>query len=545
MRAGRSLSSLLKLAATATLMLSTTAAGGGTAGPGSSPPKITELTIPGWVLSATQARGPVSGAGAGSSETRVYLLVAKADPDNAKEELEDLSRSRGNPFGRGFNLTVGSGGMDFKEIRDRFESGSRWKPDSRTTLLALDSRGGRLKTLREDLPSDVMAIEAADLDGDGADEILLVRPGRIDLLPPVASALDRPLIVDPDIDPSGAIPRHRHPVVLAASPEGLWIAGTGALRRYAPGGAGTPWTLVESLSLARHVTSSGSELRVWNFEPRRIEERGTGRLMLTVAPEAPGKTRLHWLTLSPEGPGPHRWQESWFRFTHPQTLLAAIPFFLDGRPALAAWTMRSDRISLFAKPPMWVFRQQQDRTRSGKQAAVKIVSSKLERRQAHPVSMDLTGNGRDDLLLIYRDGSKQRFDVFTANKDGGFRDKPGATRFPLEKEESLRALTFTRRPDPSGEPSRGEVDGLLMLTTRRAIECPVSLSPPKGKRLFEARACRKTRLDLWEKEKKPSHVSYHWLKQKDRRFPDCLIAGYEKTGRTLLRLLSFEEDQPE
>jgi len=366
-------------------------------------------------------------------------------------------------------------------------------------------------------------------------------------LPPDASALDKPLtlIADPDIDPNGAVPRYRHRVVLAASPEGLWLAGTGVLRRYASREAGRPWVAAESLPLPRHVTASSSGLRVWNFEAQRIEDRGTGHVVLTVAPESPGKTRLHWLTLSPDGPGPHHWQESWFRFAHPQTLLAAVPFLLDGRPALAAWTMRADRISIFAKPPTWIFRQQRDRTRSGKQAVMKIVSSKLERRQAHPVAMDLTGDGRDDLLLIYRDGNKERFDLFAAEEDGHFRSKPGVTEFPLGKEESIKALIFPQEPAPGGETSRGKRNRLLMLTTRRAIECTVSPSPPAGKRIFNARTCRQTRLDLWGKEEAPSAIHYRWLEREDSHFIDCLILGYEKTGQTLLRLLSFEESQPE
>ncbi len=414
-----------------------------------------EATLPGPLVSyALPARA--------DGRREIVLLVAPAPPhDSPDPEVDPADPSETK------------GGTDPKAPAPR-------------SLVRLDhSGGGALEILCENLPADTGALDAADLDGDRDEEILLVRPGEIRRFRvgerAEGEARPRLQLFDPEIDLEGVDPRI---VRFPRNDTGalLPVPVLGGVRFYGPVGEGAVWGLVSEVDLPTDVRRRGGALRISSPLVRVVGRTSGGRLLFAVGPERHGSRRLRTLLIDPLAGEEGRRVEVWSRLPSPERLLESSFAILGGRPALIATTRSAEKLSLFEEKFLRVwYLDEPDRTRAGSPPVHAVESGANLWQMSTPSILDVNGDGLEDLVLAYWKGLKDDrvvLEAYLREPDGGFARSAGSTQFDVE-DATRSVLGYGRDLDGDG------LAELLVRARGRILIFPGARPERKGKGLVE------------------------------------------------------------
>jgi hypothetical protein len=276
----------------------------------------------------------------------------------------------------------------------------------RSIYLIDPERAGAPRRLLDGLPAETNALAALDLDGDGADEILLGEPGKLFTLgTPEAVTAPRLLLEASGLDLRGWSPDR---------PQMFQAAEMGRLRT---------WTLEGG----RLVPGPESQLPV-----RAARERQALRLsslpvtpvppVQAIGPEENGKIRLRTVLLGADGAR----TETWAQLPGRENVDGFRYVALDGRPVLIVTTSDADKIGVFAKQRFRLFPLAADRSRSGTPPSLAFETESHRWFPVDPVLLDLDHDGKQDLVVVQPEGlggGDLVIDTFFGQGNGRF-EKP-------------------------------------------------------------------------------------------------------------------------
>jgi hypothetical protein len=357
--------------------------------------------------------------------------------------------------------------------------------DSNLLLVRVDRSGeGAIETLREGLPAGTAAIDSIDLDGDGADELLLGRPGHIDALDftsdrKIEEAGARGVVDDPGLAWVQLEPRSLR--ARAGDREGvLRLAEVGALRVFAAR-EGRLESLVRA-ELPIEVEEGSAALYLESPVPRFVGIDSEGRAIDAADPEPVGTRRLRAHVVTEGPPGPAVVQECWCALPTPSRPMDHAHAIVRGRPALIVTTISSEKLSFFGEKTVAVFPLEPDRTRAGRPPLF-LTETRINMWQSTEFFVfDANGDGREDLILGYWQGilgTKLALDVYLGKPEGGFEAKPKGTS--LDIEDADRSFV--------GFGSDVTGDGLPDLVTivKRNLEVYPGIASRDGKNLLSSK----------------------------------------------------------
>lgn len=292
------------------------------------------------------------------------------------------------------------------------------------------AREVKLERLRDDLPGEITGMRAFDLDGDGTDELLLERPGRVDLLR-VAEAAPELLVEDVALTGGLLFPP---PEAAAVATRMLYAAVVGGVRSYGFD-AGGSFQLRSETALPVIATRNGAGFRIESPAPRALGAGPAGRPLLAAAPIAADALRLRTVLFDPEAPPTdERQSEAWSRLPEREKVLESAFLRLDGRPVLAITSRPADKLSFFGEKLVRVFPLERDRSRAGIEPLLAAESGMNLWQESRLVARDVDGDGRDDLIAAYWKGLKDDrivLDAYVRQPDGAFDRKAKTTAFDV------------------------------------------------------------------------------------------------------------------
>jgi hypothetical protein len=190
-------------------------------------------------------------------------------------------------------------------------------------------------------------------------------------------------------------------------------------------------------------------------------------MVFATDPEALGRRRLRTFLLDPDGPAESRAVESWAMFPEPERVVDTAFAMLQGSPALIVTTTSADKLDLFGEKALRVYPLGGERTRAGDAPIFATTTGINLWQQAHPVIVDLDGDGRDDLVLAYWKGLKNAIaslEVYRGTAPAGFA-KARSMSFDVEGGEK-EFLEFGTDADGNGRPD------LVLLANRELLVYP-------------------------------------------------------------------------
>ena len=308
-------------------------------------------------------------------------------------------------------------------------------PDTKPRqLIRMDLAGeGSFATLRDDLPPDAESLAPVDLDGDGADELLVGGRGSVSVM--TATGL-RPLVSQPDLSLDGSL------AALASMPGGagrLLIPSLHGLSLFAPEAAGEAWASSGSVIIPVEASILGAEILVHAVPLERV--RGAARdapLLYAAGPREYGSQRLQTLVVHPTAAGTDSdplVTESWSLLPEPEEIVESSYLMLDGKVALLAITRPGEKLSITGEKLLRLFVLQPDRSRTGRPPLFAAQSRMNLWQLAHPVLADVNGDGNADLVIGYWKGLKDStvvLDAYLRGADGRFATSPRSTEFDVE-----------------------------------------------------------------------------------------------------------------
>jgi hypothetical protein len=351
-------------------------------------------------------------------------------------------------------------------------------PEGPRAVYRLDVRdkgSGTLVVLARGLPAAANALDALDLSGAGAQEVLLGEPGRIAALgvPGAPFGAPRTLAERTGLD-LRAQPGGR-PLAPPAGRRGLEIAEPGKLRLWVPAEGrlkiGAAW------DLPLHAEREPGGLRLTS-PPLAALRRDSGASLYAIGPEARGR-RLHTLLIdTAEGGGT---SEAWSRLPGAEEATDTWFALLDGRPVLLATAVTADRVAILERRRLRLFPLAGDRTRAGNLPSFAAPTTSRRWHAVEPILTDLDGDRRADLLVLQMDGLRDgelRIEAFHGLGNGRFEPRPrsqklgGAADFWAWGED----FTGDRHPD------------LLVVAQQKLLL--YAAAPPGGRILFEPKPRR-------------------------------------------------------
>ncbi len=292
-------------------------------------------------------------------------------------------------------------------------------PEGPRFLYLIDpERTGAPRKLLDGLPAKSNALDAADLDGDGADEILLGEPGKLWTL----GSADAPSAPRLLLDAAGFDLRRS-----AASRGRFQAVDIGRLRTWTLDGG----RLVPGPEQALPVRAA-REQKALRLSTLPVVAVGDLPLQ-AVGPEENGKTRLRTLLLGPDG----QRSEAWSQLPGREKVDGARYVALDGRPALIVFTSDADRIGIFAEQRFRLFLLGADRTRSGQPPSLAFETATNRWFPVEPVVLDLDHDGKQDLVVVQPEGLGGGDLVIDAFFGQG---SPGSGRFERPRRVKLNNL---------------------------------------------------------------------------------------------------------
>lgn len=273
-------------------------------------------------------------------------------------------------------------------------------PDGPRALFRLDLEGPggqrALVPLARDLPAAADTLDAIDIDGDGAQEVLVGEPGRLWSFGAEGGAPARQVLADPSFDLGSLLPGRT--TVPAADRREIAAATVGSLRRWAPDGAGG-LALAAEHPLPVVAAREWSGLRLTSPAVATVPRAGAPPLY-AVGPQPHGRDRLTTLLIDPQGGQ----VEAWSRLPGPESVDGRWLLLLGGRPVLAVATLDAEKVGVFAKKRLRLFALAADRTRAGAPPVLALETASRRWQEAAPVVVDADGDGRDDLVVIQPEG---------------------------------------------------------------------------------------------------------------------------------------------
>jgi len=358
------------------------------------------------------------------------------------------------------------------------------------------SAGAEARPVRLELSPDVAAIHAADLDADGRDELLLVRPTAVSSLSRSSSgewsAAETTRLDAEAFDGAGGTLEHSA-LELAHDSRMLTVVGLGSTRFFAlnAGAAEQQLTLIAELATPVQHELRRNGLQIVGTRVIRIGNNPVVGDWFASLPQAVGDRRLSALLLAPEAPTADKQRlECWMQLPAAERLIEHTFQMIDGKPRLIVTTMPSDKLNLFGEKRLRVFDLQADRSRLG-HPPVFTTETRINLWQpTHFWIRDDDGDGRDDLILGYWKGlNKDRvvLDFYRGNGAGGFAAHPRSTAFDVaDAERSF--LHF-------GEDLDGDGATDLLLVSKGKLRWHSGTSPAKRRKSLVVRKPRWT-LDL-------------------------------------------------
>ncbi len=341
----------------------------------------------------------------------------------------------------------------------------------------------RLELLVGDLSSNDV-LDVADLDGDGIDDLLLLRDGGIQRLvaAPGGGFSFQPMVADPtlEIGRGGVALAHGSAEIDPA----LRVAQLGSLRSYKAAAEGRA-VLGSDLALPTHASPSALRYLVESPRVSMVGRGESGRVTFATEPEAYGKQRLRTLLLDPDAPAEPRSTESWANLPAPEHVLDRAFAILDGKPVLIVTTTSAEKLSLLGEKGLRIFPLGGDRTRAG-DAPLYATTTGLNLWQEATISvLDLDKDGRDDLVLAYWKGLKNAIAAIEVHRglpEGGFA-KPHTTSFDVT-DGKRGYLGFGRDLDGDGRPDLALLAGHELLVypgsaADRSMKATVADSPSR------------------------------------------------------------------
>ncbi len=303
----------------------------------------------------------------------------------------------------------------------------------RSLYLIEPDRPGAPRRLLDRLPAEANALAAADLDGDGAEEVLLGEPGRLLTL----GSPDAPTAPRLLLEAAGFDLRRQTP-----SEGRFQAAETGRLRIWQLEG-GLPVAGPEA-SLPVRAARESRSLRLSSPPVTALARPGGEPPLHAVGPEDSGKLRLRTLLLGPDGTT----TEAWSRLPGPETVESFRYVTLDGRPVLIVTTASADKIGVFAEQRFRLFPLNADRSRSGQAPSLAFETESNRWFPVDPVLLDLDKDGRQDLVVLQPEGvggGDLVIDTFFGQGNGRF-ERP--RRLKLSNQE---ARVWSFGPDVTGD----------------------------------------------------------------------------------------------
>jgi len=329
------------------------------------------------------------------------------------------------------------------------------------------------------------ALDAADLDGDGQDELLLTHDGGIELLSPSAggTATTRPLLAEASFGVSCCGPRlawddasAQDPIVRRETP--------GAFRSYRLGAEGH-LVLASEIEIPQTVAAGADRVTISSPPVLAIGRTAPGRLVFATEPQPLGKRRLRTLFLDPDGPREGQRVESWALFPAAERVVDSGFSLLNGAPVLIVTTTSGDKLSLLGEKSLWVYPLGGDRTRAGDAPLFSATTSINLWQEANPVVVDLDGDGREDLVLAYWKGLKNAIAALEVYRGGTapILAKSGTTAFDVDG-GAKGFIAFGSDLDGDGRPDllvRAHAELLVFpgVAASRALDRPVESRPSR------------------------------------------------------------------
>ena len=333
----------------------------------------------------------------------------------------------------------------------------RWRPESPDTL--------------EPMASGLTAgtLDSADVDGDGAEELLLLHAGGIDLVTPVVdgNATSRGLVDDPLLGTTCCGPRLAWDAA-GAEDSVLRVALAGAFRSYGPGREGGV-AITSELETPERASGGGEQMVVRSPAVRPIGRTQAGRMVFATDTEPLGRRRLRTLLLDPDGPAETHVVESWALFPEPESVVDSAFSMLQGAPVLIVTTTSADKLSVLGEKALRIYPLGGDRTRAGDAPLFAATSGINLWQSTFPAVVDLDGDGRDDLVLAYWKGlqnSIAALEVYKGGAASGFA-KPRTTSFDVDDGEKA-FMEFGPDLDGDGRPD------LILFAKRELLVFPGS-----------------------------------------------------------------------
>ena len=329
-----------------------------------------DAVVPGEVVATALPRGA-------DGRRRIAILVAPESPKAAKGEEDGQE-----------------------------EGPEAWRnelPDGPRSLYLFDPAGkGSLRPVVQDLPAEADSLAALDLDGDGADEVLLGEPGKLSSLgsPERWLASPRRLLEEPTFSLREARGRTAS-LSSGGDLAGIPVSVLGKLLIYRPDGAGGLAAGSET-PLPVRASRERSGLRLTSPRARMIAGRAGGAPLYAAGPEAAGKQRLRTLLIDPASAEPP--VEAWSLLPAPEKVEDVWMTRIDGRPSLIVTTYQADKLGIFEKAKLRIFPLVADRTRGGRKPSLAVQTESRRWVALEPVIRDVDGDGKDDLVLIQQEG---------------------------------------------------------------------------------------------------------------------------------------------
>jgi hypothetical protein len=281
-------------------------------------------------------------------------------------------------------------------------------PEGPRSLYLIDpERAGAPRRLLDGLPEKSNALDVIDLDGDGADEILLGEPGKLWTL----GSPDAPTAPRLLLEASGFVLRRAN-----GNPGSFQAVEMGRLRTWRlDGGRLVPGP---EQALPVRAVRERQALRLSSLPVASIG----GLDLKAVGPEENGKLRLRTILLGPDG----QRTDAWAQLPGREKVDSFRYVALDGRPVLIVTTSDADKIGIFASQRFRLFPLTADRTRSGQPPSLAFETESHRWFPVEPVVMDLDHDGKQDLVVLQPEGlggGDLVIDTFFGKGNGRF-DRP-------------------------------------------------------------------------------------------------------------------------